>query len=264
MRFALLLLLLLLVLAPLIPLGQGLEIEQEVEEYRSWDTGAASQSVRYRLRAEGRPVDAQQLAQALTPSGQDPGVIQLAAAVSNAPDQVLVLFNRRSDSDYALAQLSQQAGRLQAQVLLEHLPYPHFGDARVPGWLSLRTDNTLYLVQRSPVRVFDAGPGALLAVRDDLALFAEQGERQPATLYAVSLDHGRRVTSLALDCLVLPEVEVEASGQAASTATRLRYEDGPAWFERHFTLQDGSPTRIVLRSDHALDKRPGCGRPPSP
>ncbi|MET1076953.1 MAG: hypothetical protein ABWY06_02925 [Pseudomonas sp.] len=258
MRFALLLLLILLVLAPLIPLGQGLEIEQLVEEYHSWDTGASNQSVHYRLRAEGRPVDAAQLGQALTPGGQDPGVIQLAAAVSTGPDQVLVLFSRASGGDYALAQLSLQAGRLQAQVLLEPVPYPRFGDARVPGWLSLRTDRTLYLVQGSPVRVIEVGPGVLLAIRDNLAVLADVNGRRPASLYAVSLEDGRRVSSLALDCLVVPTVEVEASALTESSATRLRYEDGPAWFARHFALQAGSPTRLVLRSDHALAVRPGC------
>ena len=114
---------------------------------------------------------------------------------------MLILFNRGSGQDFELARLYRKnGGKPQAEVLLRDLPYNWFNDARRTGWVSVGGEDRLYLVQLQPLRIVDAGPGALLDVRGEVALLADPGwNKRPPAFRAVDMQRGHEVARLELD-----------------------------------------------------------------
>lgn len=255
------LLLLSLIIATSIEAAPGFEVKRETDSYRDWNTGQRRERTETSLRLDGGTLSMKALAQLLATDGK-PIYPTLWDARVSGPDQALILFNRGSGQDFELARLYRKnGGKPQAEVLLRDLPYNWFNDARRKGWVSVGGADRLYLVQLQPLRIVDAGPGALLDVRGELAVLADPGwNKRPPAFRAVDMQRGREVARLELDpaCFVLPDFEFSHpliySGLGASTPERLRFQDGPAWLERNLELVTGPAPALRLRAAQQLPR----------
>ncbi|MGA6103328.1 hypothetical protein ABS648_30065 [Pseudomonas solani] len=253
------LLLLSLIIATSIEAAPGFEVKRDTDSYRDWNTGQRRERTETSLRLDGGTLSMKALAQLLATDGK-PIYPTLWDARVSGPDQALILFNRGSGQDFELARLYRKnGGKPQAEVLLRDLPYNWFNDARRKGWVSVGGADRLYLVQLQPLRIVDAGPGALLDVRGDLAVLADPGwNKRPPAFRAVDMQRGREVARLELDpaCFVLPDFEFSHpliySGLGSSTPERLRFQDGPAWLEHNLELLTAPKPALRLRPTQQL------------
>lgn len=258
-RIALLLSLIIVTSAtPTADAATGFEVKRDTDSYHDWNTGQRRERTETSLRLDGDTLSTKALARLLAPDGERIYPTLWDARVIG-PDQALILYNRGSGQDFEMARLYRKGGPLQAEVLLRDLPYNWFNDARRESWVGVGSESRLYLVQLQPLRIVDAGPGALLDVRGDLALLADRGwnERPPA-FRALDLTRGQEVARLELDpgCFVLPEFEFSHpliySKLSASTPERLRFQDGPAWFDRTLELLTTPKPALRLRPTQQL------------
>ncbi|MEN0105581.1 MAG: hypothetical protein AAGC84_04055 [Pseudomonas sp.] len=236
-----------------------LAVERKVSQNRDWNTGMLRDEVSFTLRMHGSALSDKQLGKALGAPADEAHLTTLFDAVSSGPDAALVVY--RTSGNYRLARLQVQGKQLSGQALVDDLAQNWFTDARMPGWVSVQQDNHLHLVQLNPLRVVDVGAGVLLDVRGDLALLAQQGYNEPdSTIRAVSISTGRQVATLLLPqrCFALPQFEFTHPLVYAridqSTLETLRFQDGPAWFDTHFTVTDGPTPRLQLKAEQRLPR----------
>lgn len=239
--------------------GPALSVERHTSQSRDWNTGSLRQEVSFTLRMNGRKLGAEKLAKAFGANPEDPRQTTVLDAVSAGPNDALVLYG--TDGNYQLASLHVDGERLTSQALLRDVTQHWFTDARLPGWISVQQEHHLHLVQISPLRVVDAGPGVLLDVRGDLALLAEEGYHgRASTLHAVSISQGKQVAELLLPsaCFVLPRFEfthpLVYARMNQSTQEHLRFQDGPAWFDSHFELVQGATPSLRLQATQKLPR----------
>lgn len=239
--------------------GPALTVERKVSHNRDWNTGSLREEVTIILRMNGRQLSDEKLGKAFGASEEDARLTTVFDAVSAGPNDALVLY--RTSGNYELARLYVEDERLRGQSLIRDLTQNWMTDARMPGWFSVQQENRLHLVQVNPLRTVDIGPGVLLDVRDDLALLAEEGYHGPAsTIHAVSISQGKQVAELQLPqaCFALPQFEfthpLVYARMQESTLEYLRFQDGPAWFDRNFELAAGAAPTLRLKTSQQLPR----------
>lgn len=241
--------------------GPPLSVERDVSQYRDWNTGMQRERVTYVLRMNGRKLSDETITKAVGAKEERLYATNIFAAISAGPNDALVIYG--SNGLYSLATLHVEGKALTGKTLLNEVTQNWFTDARMDGWVSVQQEGHLHLVQLSPLKVVDVGPGVLLDVRGDIALLAKEGYREPqSTIRAVSIGQAKQVAELSLPtaCFALPRFEFTHPAvygdMDRSTLETLLFKDGPTWFDTNFTLTTGATPQLQLKSTQQLPKPP--------
>lgn len=173
------------------------------------------------------------------------------------------LIKARGEGAYELLRLYSDAAGKRRLEYLETVAYPaHPFDNSKPGWVYLRSAG--YLIKTQPFGFERVGKGLLDVRGNELLRQYQSDDTQGLVLISTpfgpepqqgGVDDDAPLYQLSGDC----RLDDDPYWEFAVPPINATLAESAAWFSRNFDYTNGKPGSIVLRKDHQLRVKPGCG-----